>query len=145
MIARADYTDIFKSKVVASTVIEGLSLSVYANDLLHVKVPKYYSLDLVIFKKSQEWLTQLNPEKNYHFIFDFGSFSDITPEMRRFRATKKGSNFSLSDAAVISSFPQKILSDFYLRVNKPQRPTRVFNSLEKAVEWSLKQQAKLSD
>ena len=121
--------------------IDDLELTVYANGLLHVNVPKYYSIDLLVYKKAQEWINTLGPEKSYHFIFEFASFAEVDPEMRKHRATEKGTNFSLSDALVISNFPQKMLGDFYLRINRPSRPTKVFYSVEKAVEWSLKLQA----
>lgn len=142
MTVKEEDTDIFQAEIVASTAIEGLGLTVYSNDLLHVKVPKYYSVDLTVYGKAQDWLTTLDPEKEYHFILDFDSFSEVDPEMRKHRASKGGTNFSITDAVVISSLPQKMISDFYLRFNRPPRPTKIFSTVKKAVEWSLKQKQK---
>ncbi|GAB5416653.1 MAG: hypothetical protein Crog4KO_21420 [Crocinitomicaceae bacterium] len=145
MTVKEEYADIFEAEIVASTVIEGLGLAVYSNDLLHVKVPKYYSIDLVVFRKAQNWLTELDASKEYHFVFEFASFSEVDPEMRKHRAKKEGTNFSLSDALVISNLPQKMLGDFYLKINRPPRPTKIFSNLNKAVDWSLKQKNKLQN
>jgi len=131
-------SDIFQGEIVVSKEVEGLLLVVYDNDLLHVKVPRYYSIDMAVFRKCQEYLRTLGGEKRYHFVFEFPTFADVDPEMRKQRATHQGSEFSLSDAIVISNLPQKMLGDFYLRFNKPVRPTRFFYSLDKAVDWSLK-------
>ncbi len=46
--------------------------------------------------------------------------------------------YSKADAFVIYSLSQKILGNFYLKINKPERPTQFFNSAEDALSW-LKQ------
>jgi len=143
MSAKSQNTDIFGAKQLASTTIDGLFLAIYENNLLHVKVPKYYSIDLEIFKKAQDYIRTFGPEKRYHFVFEFASFSEVDPEMRKQRASQNGTEFSLSDALVISNLPQKLMGDFYIRFNKPVRPTKFFYSLDKAVEWTLNIQASL--
>lgn len=138
MSTKSQKEDIFGAKMVASTTIDGLYLAIYANDILHVKVPKYYNVDVEIFEKAQNYIRILGQEKHYHFIIEFSSFSEVDPEMRKRRAGKSGTEFSLSDALVISNLPQKIMGDFYLRFNKPVRPTKFFYSLDKALDWTLK-------
>lgn len=46
--------------------------------------------------------------------------------------------FSKADAFVIESMAQKILANFYIRIFKPERPTKFFNNKHEAVAW-LKQ------
>jgi hypothetical protein len=41
----------------------------------------------------------------------------------------------VADAFVIDSLAQRILGNFYLKFNKPQFPTRFFNSKEEALIW----------
>lgn len=133
-----ELTDIFGAKIVARSEIDGLVLHVFANGLLYVQVREFYILDKDVLHKAQAYLQTLKPQKRYHFIFEFANFSDVDPEMRKQRATTEGTLFSLSDAIVISNFPQKIIGDFYIRFNQPVRPTKFFFSIEKAVQWSLK-------
>lgn len=144
MSAKSQNSDIFKAKMITSTTIDGLYLAIYANDLLHVKVPKYYSIDLEIFKKAQDYIRTFGKDKRYHFVFEFASFSEVDPEMRKQRASSGGTEFSLSDALVISNLPQKMMGDFYIRFNKPVRPTKFFYSLDKAIEWTFNVQASLN-
>ena len=132
-------TEIFQAELIDSTTIDGLYLAIYENGLLYVKVPKYYSIDIEVFHNCQKYIRTLGADKKYHFIFEFASFSEVDPELRKKRATPDGTEFSLSDALVISNLPQKMMGDFYLRFNKPVRPTKFFYSLEKAVDWTLKQ------
>jgi hypothetical protein len=53
------------------------------------------------------------------------------------KAISKNSNnpFSKADAFVISSMSQKILANFYIKINTPERPTKFFNSIEDALNW----------
>lgn len=138
MTTKEDSRDILRAELVATTTIEGLIFSIYVNGIVHVKVQKYYSITVEVFEKAQLYFNSLGVEKRYHFIFEFSNFSDVDPNMRKRRATTEGTQYSLSDALVISNLPQKIIGDFYLRINRPVRPTKMFFSLEKAVDWSLK-------
>ena len=49
----------------------------------------------------------------------------------------KNNPYSIADGFVLSSIAQKILANFYLKINKPERPTRFFNNEEQAKEWIL--------
>lgn len=55
--------------------------------------------------------------------------------------SKEGALYKLADAFVISSLAQKIIANFYMKVNKPYVPTRFFSNEEDAVNW-LKEQKK---
>lgn len=43
--------------------------------------------------------------------------------------------FSKADAFVIKSMAQKILANFYVKINKPERPTKFFNNKDEAIDW----------
>jgi hypothetical protein len=47
----------------------------------------------------------------------------------------KNNPFSKADAFVIKSIAQKILANFYIKINKPERPTKFFNDKEEAINW----------
>lgn len=57
--------------------------------------------------------------------------------MYRF-AQKKYHPYSQADAFVIHSVAQRILGNFYVRVFRPERPTRFFTDQAEALKW-LKQ------
>jgi hypothetical protein len=50
----------------------------------------------------------------------------------------KNNPFSCADAFVIAATSQAILGNFYLKISKPERPTKFFNREADALEW-LKQ------
>lgn len=42
---------------------------------------------------------------------------------------------SKADAFVIKSMAQRILANFYIKINKPERPTKFFNNKDEAINW----------
>ncbi|MCD6065527.1 MAG: hypothetical protein K0S33_353 [Bacteroidetes bacterium] len=47
--------------------------------------------------------------------------------------------YSKAGAYVVSSSSQKMLSNFYLKLKHPERPTKFFNNREEAVKWIMEQ------
>lgn len=47
----------------------------------------------------------------------------------------KNNPYSKADAFVIKSMAQKILANFYIKINKPERPTKFFNNKDEAINW----------
>jgi hypothetical protein len=51
---------------------------------------------------------------------------------------KENKDSRSADAFVIYSLPQKLVGNFYLKVNKPPVPTRFFKTPEEAIRWLRK-------
>lgn len=64
-----------------------------------------------------------------------GEHSQIEDGVREFAASAESQETILADAIVVRSLAQRILGNFYLKANKPVRPTQLFNSIEEAEEW----------
>lgn len=60
-----------------------------------------------------------------------------TTDAELLNTLSKNSNnpYSRADAFVIKSMAQKILANFYIKINKPERPTKFFNNKEEALIW----------
>ncbi|PHR17323.1 MAG: hypothetical protein COA38_20885 [Fluviicola sp.] len=132
------YIELFKSHIFAEKCIDDVVLRVFENRLYHVKIPRFKKITMDFIEKGYEFIEEVGGGR-YCNIFEFDSFSDVEPEVRTWASDNKQNFNTISDAFVINSLSQKILADFYLRVHKPEKPTRVFYNLEKAVVWSLEQ------
>lgn len=62
-------------------------------------------------------------------------YGNLDSEAREYMASLESTKYSTAEAFVISSLGQKILANFYLKVNKPNVPTRIFNDIKQAEEW----------
>ena len=64
-----------------------------------------------------------------------GKFSNIDMEVMRYLSRGRGALFTLADSFVIHSMPQKLLANFYLKINKPVLPTKFFTEIAEADKW----------
>jgi hypothetical protein len=110
----------------------------FENHIYIVDLPKYELVTHEIVRFGYDFLER-NNAMEHHSIFIFNSFTDISKEVREWAADRKQQRFTLSDAIVIKESAQQIITDFYLKVDKPSWPTSVFFSFREAVAWTLEQ------
>jgi len=80
---------------------------------------------------------QLNGSKSPTLISG-GQYSTTNTETLKYISVNENMPFSKCAAFIVSSISQKLLGNFYLKIYKPQRPTRFFNNKNEAISW-LKQ------
>lgn len=128
------FDEIILGQLVSEKEIDACIFRVYENRIYHVIIKKGEMVTMEVVKEGYNFLDG-NGGGKYFNIFEFHSFSDIDPEVREWAASPSNNTYTHVDALIINSFPQKIIADFYIRYNKPIKPTRVFNSFTKALEW----------
>lgn len=67
-----------------------------------------------------------------------GKYSTTNVDVMRFLAKNENMPYSKVSAYVTNSISQKLLGNFYIKINKPERPTKFFNNKEEGIAW-LKQ------
>jgi hypothetical protein len=80
-------------------------------------------------------INELTDEKMMLVLHVPGRYTSIDEETRRFIASKHGLRFTIAQAFVIGSMAQRIIANFFMKVNKPARPTRFFTSQGEAEKW----------
>ena len=131
-------TNVFKAELVAEKVEYEVTFRMYSNRIFHVNIPRFHKIGRNIIDAGYAFLDE-NGGGQFYNIYQFNSFADVEPEIREWAADSSGNNYTHSDAIVIGSLSQKIISDFYLKFNKPTKPTKIFYSMDKAIEWSIGQ------
>ena len=56
-------------------------------------------------------------------------------EAMDFSASDEGLLYTVADAMVVKSTAQRITANLYLRISRPRKPSRIFNSERDAVKW----------
>jgi hypothetical protein len=74
----------------------------------------------------------------YPMVIDIKSIKSITKPSRDFLASEKGSEGIIAAAFLINSSLGKILGNFFIQINKPLRPTKIFTNEIKAKKWLAK-------
>jgi hypothetical protein len=107
---------------------------IYGGGIYYVQIKRGIKVSMEFVKEGYAFLDDFGGGEFYN-IYEFGSFADVEPDVREWAASPSNNSYTKVDAIVISSFPQKIIADFYIRFNKPVKPTKVFSSLKSAVDW----------
>jgi hypothetical protein len=78
---------------------------------------------------------ELGKGKKLRNLILVGEHSIADIEAIKLSCSQEGCIYKLADAFVISSLPQKLIANFYMRVVKPFVPTRFFTKREDAEKW----------
>ena len=62
-------------------------------------------------------------------------FTQFDRSAADFSASEEGLRYTIADALVVKSLSHKILANFYLKFNKPAKPTKIFTNEPEAVKW----------
>ncbi len=65
----------------------------------------------------------------------FEKFVQVDKESREYSASEEANIYTIAEAFVIKSAALKIVGNFYIQVNKPTRPTKIFTNEEDATKW----------
>ncbi len=68
-------------------------------------------------------------------LVEFGSLSNVSREAREFAAKAESNSLTIADAFVLKSLSQRILGNFYLKIDKPVVPTKLFSDVKSARQW----------
>jgi hypothetical protein len=101
--------------------------------LVTVKANEEITVDNVI--EVVESVKILGEGKKMPLLIVVDKYTVPSVEARLYIATAASNPFATAEAYVVQSLSQKLVGNFYLNFNKPKRPTKIFNSEEKAVEW----------
>lgn len=109
---------------------------IYGNRIFHAIIKKGEKITMEMALKGVDFLEK-NGGGAFYNIYEFSVFSEMEPELREWASQPNEMGYTYVDAIVISNLAQKLIANFYLKFNKPPRPTKIFNDSKKAVEWIL--------
>lgn len=116
--------------IVEFRVENGILLGAYTVEIVN--------LDVAL--KATEIRHEFTKGEVYPTIVDFSNVKHITKEAREYFTQDRASENLTAIAAVINSPVGKIMVNFFLNINKPPYPVKIFTDYDKAYEW-IKQYA----
>lgn len=91
-------------------------------------------LDLEAAKKIIHDAVTLAGDHTYPVLTDIREMPPHNKEVRNYFANE-GSESACANAILVSNSISRILANFFLNINKPSIPTRIFTDSAKAVKW----------
>jgi len=80
-------------------------------------------------------INQRNNGRQYLALVDNRKVKSITQEARKHFASPEVNTVCKACAALIDSPVSRMIGNFFLKLNKPATPTRLFTAEEKAIAW----------
>jgi hypothetical protein len=114
---------------------EFLTVSLRADGVVHVWLKPNTEINVDLQFQMIQIYMDITGGKKSLFIFEAGEFVSITKEAREFAIKMEKDTPTFASAIVVRNLGQKIIADFYYKVNKPLQPYKVFWKIEKAEEW----------
>lgn len=97
-----------------------------------------HEFNIIDAKESLKDIEQITKGKTLPILKIPGKYSSIDNEARKFISSPEGMKYSSAEAFVTTFLPHRIIGNFYMKINKPVKPTAFFETEKQAVEW-LKQ------
>lgn len=125
-----------KNKFEDLQIYEGYQIKRLGSNLVEIKFNKGFEGELedakLIVSNLKKFCVNGNPILLLAVYAEDNSFSK---EARNFVASKEVNKVVKAEALVINSMALRIMGNFYLKVNKPARESKLFNNRELALEW----------
>jgi hypothetical protein len=112
---------------------EYFTLTIF-NGIFFCYFKKIDLMDLAFTQISVERRLEFMEGKTYPCFFDITQVKQTTKEARDYLAVE--GNALISASAILVSSPMlKMMANFFIMVNKPKNPTRMFTDKEEALAW----------
>ena len=122
-------------RVIASAVVVPYYLYLREDGIVYVRITAEKEETVELVKEMVEKMGKIVNYQQVPVLAKHDEFALSGKENRDYWAKKESCPYSKADAFIIGSAGMKLIANFYLKVNKPQRPTRMFTNEKEAIKW----------
>jgi len=121
--------------VVATEVVVPYYLELRSDGIMYVRITPEKEESVELVKQMVQKMGEMVNYQKVPLLAEHLEFALPPKENREYWATTEACPYSKADAFIVCSTAMKLIANFYLRINKPERPTRMFTSHKEAIEW----------
>ncbi len=108
-----------------------------ADGIARTKVKPHAEIILEDAKLNSEAVNSFENVESYPLLIDTTEIKSITKEARDYFSMKGRTSKVVAFAIIIKSPLSKIIANFFMGLNKPRVPLKIFNDIDKAEEWCI--------
>jgi len=106
------------------------------NDMLYMRIKENADISLEAAIEGVNTRRKLHGDKKVLLLVDMRLVGEVHRDARAYAAKKEVEEMNKAMALLTGkSLPAKIIANFFIKVNKPRVPTKLFKDEKKAVEW----------
>ena len=122
-------------KVIATQTEAPYIISMCDDGILYVQVTNEVNETVERAKKLVEAIGKIVNYEKVPMLSKFDEFALPPKENRDFWAKKDSCPYTSAEAFITNSTAMMLISNFYLRFDKPERQTKMFTKVEEARNW----------
>ena len=103
--------------------------------IARTKVKPKFNVTIVHAMENSKAVNSLKQDKKFPLMIDARDINSITRDARDFFSTRGRETNINSMAVIIRSTISRVIGNFFLGINKPAVPTRLFEHEQEAEEW----------
>lgn len=119
-------------------------ITILADRIYKVKPFEGIEIDVADVVEMRKMYLEFSKGKSFAILLDASVDFTPTDEARKLLASKEYTEKRIAAGFVTKTLANKILGNFFIKVNKPSSPTRLFNDEATALAW-LKEQLIAND
>ena len=124
-----------KDEIIANGVVVPYYLYLRADGIMYVRISSEENESVELVKKMVGKMGEMVNYKQVPLLASHDATAMPGKENREYWAKKEACPYSKADAFLINSIVLKLIANFYLKFNKPERPTRMFTNEKEAIKW----------
>ena len=105
------------------------------NGILNIIVKEDMHVELKHVKEVVLWRKNLQDKNPLLALLDVRNAGSIEKEVREYVSGKEVEGLDKAMAIITDSLPMNILTNFFIKFDKPPAPTKMFQSETKALAW----------
>lgn len=115
------------------------TLSLIDQHIIAFRVHDHATFGLNEMLEVREANLELSEGKPYCVMMEAGAFANFTKEAREASASPEHTKNRIALALVQDNLAIKMITEFYLKINKPVGATKAFRNREEALKWLVGQ------
>jgi hypothetical protein len=122
-------------ELIAKAVIVPYYLNLRADGIMYVRTSTEKEETVELVKKMVAKMGEMLNYKKAPILAIHDEYSMPKKANRDYWAKKESCPYSKAEAFMMDSTAIKLIANFYLKVNKPERPTKLFTNENEAIKW----------
>ncbi len=114
---------------------ESATVRIITHGIIENIINDYCTLERENVLEIKEVNKKLSNGQPYAVLVDSGMYTTISKEARELLASKEFAEITIAKALLVRSLGHRIMGQFYIKINKPFIPTKIFSDREEAILW----------
>lgn len=115
--------------------IEEATITLRTDGIVHVRYNEGVEITPELQKRMMKIFQEICGQTQRPFMFSAFEYVTVTKEARANAIAMESVFPGVASAVVAHNTAYRLIANFYLQVNKPKKPYKVFSTQEKAIEW----------